>query len=142
MEVAVLVEPRLMREDDLPWLQVMFNERYPFRNAAAETEGWFRNIVLKSPLVFNAIRTDHAFLIAMVSLVPWLPNDLECNVICVCAEADAGWQVMRLLRASIGWAKGRGCKTWKLVSDTKHDLAPLARRVGVQEVSPRFELRF
>jgi hypothetical protein len=129
---------RLMVEADLPWLREMFRQRYPDRYNPITTEGWFVNIVLKNPLLFLPIRTDNALLIAMITCLPWLPDEFESNIVCICGK---GWEVVSLLRASIEWAEMRKCVVWRLQSDTDFDIAPLAKRAGATEVSPRFAVR-
>lgn len=137
---VVETEPRLMDERDLPWLRKLFGKKYDSSFDAITTEGWYKNIVLKNPLMFYPARTDNAFLIAMLANTPWLPNDFECHVVCVCAEDGAMWETMALLRSSIDWAKGRRCVRWMLAGDTAFDLAPMARRMNANEVSPRFTI--
>lgn len=104
------------------------------------SEAWFRNIVLKGPLMFGAFRTDDAFLICMLSVLPWLPGETECNICFACADDGAMWQLMTLLRFSIDWAKKRKCTIWRLTSDTTYDLGPLALRLGAKEITPRYAL--
>lgn len=96
---------------------------------------------MKGPLAFWPVRTDDAFLIAMISSVPWLPAEWECNIPMVCADDGAAWQAMALLRESVEWAKRRRCATWRVVSETDFDLGPMAVRLGATEISPRYVLR-
>lgn len=96
--------------------------------------------MVKDVLHMYAARTDDAFLVALASVFPWLPGDPEVNVVCICADDDAGWQVIKLLRASIEWARKRNAKCWRITSDTGYDLRPLAWRIGAREVNPRFEI--
>jgi hypothetical protein len=132
---------RLLIEDDLPWLHALFKKRYPPpRYDALTTERWFRGFAVKDALNLLAVRTDDAFLVAMIVVLPWLPSEPECNVVCICADDDAGWQVIKLLRTSIEWARLRNAARWRLNSDTEYDISPLALRVGAREISPRFEL--
>jgi hypothetical protein len=139
--VAVLVDdPRLLVEADIPWLSQLFHKRYsayPSYDPIA-AEGWFRNRVLKEPMLFLPQRTDNAFCISMLSVTPWLPVDYETNIVVICAEDYATWESMKLLRASIAWAKLRRCKNWRISSDTDNDIAIFARRLGATELSPRF----
>jgi hypothetical protein len=103
-------------------------------------EGWYRNIVLKSPMMFRSARTENAFAISMLSTLPWTPSEFECNVIFVCAEEGALWEAMKLMRDSVAWAKGRKCARWRLSSNTQFDVHAMARRLGATEISPRFTL--
>ena len=58
------------------------------------TEAWFRNIVLRAPLVFLPVRLDNAFLIAALNLIPWVPGELEANVVLVCADDGATFEAL------------------------------------------------
>lgn len=139
-EDTVLLEPWLLSENDLPFLTFLFKKKYPSHFDPIGAEGWFRNIVLKSPLMFYPVRLANSFLIAMISCVPWLPADFDCHIVAVCADDGAMWETLKLLRSSIDWARKRQCKRWMLASDTVYDLGPMARRLDVKELSPRFTL--
>jgi hypothetical protein len=130
-----------MLEGDLEWLDYLCRKRYSHIYDPDSTAGWFRNTVLKSPLMFYPIRSQDAFVITLLSIAPWTPTQIEANVIFICADDEAMWQAMRLLRCSIEWAKRRKCTLWRLSSDTDYDLRMLARRLGATELSPRFVLR-
>ena len=140
--VSVLVKPRLLTEDDVPWLFYLCRKKYSQRYDAAATELWFRNIVLKSPILYLPQRTDNAFCISMLTVQTWLPAEFECHIMFMCADDGAMWEAMKLIRASIEWAKSRRCTVWKVASDTDIELAAMARRVGATEVYPRYTLRF
>ena len=47
-----LLEPWLLSENDIQWLIFLGKKRYGERFDYVTVEGWFRNIVLKSPLMF------------------------------------------------------------------------------------------
>jgi hypothetical protein len=130
----------LLVEDDLPWLHYLFGKRYPKHYDRATTERWFRSFVVKDPLNMFAARTDDAFLVALTAVLPWIPGEPEVNVVGLCAEEDCGWQVVRLLRASIDWARKRNAARWRINTDTDYDVGALALRVGAHEISPRFEI--
>lgn len=125
----------------MPWMLDLARRRYSDRFDLQATEQWFRNIVLKGPLLFWPVRSDNAFLVAMLSCVPWLPADLECNIALLCADDGCLWEAMALARASVDWARRRRCTTWRCVSETDYDLGPLALRLGADEVSARYVLR-
>jgi hypothetical protein len=131
-----------MTEDDLDWLTYLCRKRYAHSYEPETTRAWFSNIVLKSPMMFYAIRSQDAFVITMLSIVPWLPNDIDANVIFICADDDAMWQAFKLLRRSIEWSKRRRATLWRLSSDTDYDLRAIAKRLGATEITPRFVLRF
>src|SRR5215469_1877212 len=143
-DVPVLVDPsqpRIMTEADFDWLNYLCKKRYSHKYDSDTTAAWFKNVVLKSPLMFFACRTQDAFAITLISITPWLPNSIEANLVFVCADDGCMWQAIRLLRSSIDWAKRRECSLWRMSSDTDYDLTPLANRLGVTELSPRFVLR-
>jgi hypothetical protein len=139
-----LVEPnvRLLTDDDIPWLSELGKRKYGERYDYLTVENWYRNIVLKQPLLFYPMRTKHAFCISMLSFLPWCPGDGECVVVLICADDGRMWEAMHLLRNSIDWGRSRKCAVWKLSGDTVYDLRPMATRVGATEISPRFELRY
>lgn len=137
---AVLIEPWLLTENDLQWLIFLGKKRYGVDYDYLSVEGWFRNIVLKNPMMFLATRLTNSFQIGLVSLLPWVPSKLEYHVVFICSDDGAMWEAAKLLRQSIDWARKRGCKCWRLSSDTEFDLAPVARRLGATEVSPRFTI--
>jgi hypothetical protein len=138
--LSVLVEPRLLGEDDIPWLIYLCKKRYSQRYDQFGTEGWFRNTVLKQPGLFLPIRTQNAFSIALISFIPWTPSEIECNMAFICADDGAMWEAMKLMRATIDWARMRKCKRWRISSDTEYDFSPIARRLGATELSPRFSM--
>ena len=139
-EDAVLLDPWLTTENDLHWLISLGKKRYGSQYDYGTVEGWYRNIVLKSPLMFRSARTQNAFAISMLSCLPWTPSEFECNVVFICADEGAMWESMKLLRDSIAWARQRKCTKWKLSSDTDKDVYMMAKRLGATEVSPRFTL--
>ena len=140
--VSVLVE-RTLTEQDIPWLFYLCRKQYASKFDAIATEVWFRNTVLRSPLLYCPQRTDNAFCISMMTTTPWVPFEFEASVVFICADDTPGhtWEVLRLLRASVAWAKLRRCAAWRCASETDSDLTAFARRVGATEISPRFTLR-
>ena len=117
------------------------DRRYPGRYDRLGTEMWCRNIVLKGPMMFLPIRSDHAFLIAMLSTTPWTPATPECNVVLVCAEEGRMWEAIMLLRASQEWADRRLCSLWRLSSETDFDIGPIAHKLGATEANVRYVKR-
>jgi hypothetical protein len=131
----------LLTEDDVPWLYHLMRKKYSQRYDAVTTEGWYRNLVLKQPMVYLPQRTANAFCISMLTFVPWLPAEYECTVVCVCADDGAMWEAVKLIRSAIEWARKRKCMYFRMSSDTDTDLAAFARRLGAEEISPRFSIR-
>lgn len=125
-------------EYDIPWMSNLAQQRYPRHYDIEAAEMWMRNIVLKQPMVFYPIRTDHAFMVTLISLLPWLPAEPEANVVMICAEEGYIWDSVRLAKASIEWANRRNCHRWGFNSDTHFDIGPIAHRMGLAERSPRF----
>lgn len=78
----------------------------------------------------------------MLSVKPWTPSETECNVAALCADDGAMYEALKLLRWSIEWAKLRKCAYWGFSSDTDYDFKMLANRLGAQEISPRYIMRF
>jgi hypothetical protein len=103
---------------------------------------WYRNIVLKQTTAYLPIRTQNAFCISMITLMPWLPAESEVNVIMVCAEEGAMHEAIKLLRKSVEWGRERNCTCWRISSETDYDLAMIAKRLGAKEIWPRFALRY
>jgi hypothetical protein len=134
-------KPRLILDTDIPWMVELGNRRYSNQYDRMATEMWFRNIVMRGPMMFYPVRTDHAFLIAMLSTTPWTPATPECNITLVVADEGCMWEAVTLLRASIAWAKQRKCSLWRLSSETGFDLAPIAHKLGATEANVRWQLR-
>lgn len=131
---------RLLELKDLPWIHYLFHKRYPSSYCYPTAERWYREMVMTNPFTFYAVRTDDAFLIATWVIYAWIPGDPEAHVAVICADENAQFQAITLLRASIAWAKTRHAAKWKVASDTDYDLSALAKRVGATELTARFEL--
>ena len=102
---------------------------------------WFSNVVLRGPMLFYPARTDNAFCISMLSVKPWLPAEINCEVVFLCADTGSMWEALELARDSIAWATRRKCSHWTLPqAETGLDLAPLAHRLGADTLSPRFTM--
>lgn len=123
-------------------MQDLLRRRYPNNYDPMTAARWVKEHVIPSPLLYLGIRTDDAFLIALVNQMPWVPGENIIEVVSLCADDDPGWpfQTVKLLRASIEWARHRNAKAWRICSETHYDLEPLARRVGAHAVSPRYIL--
>ena len=93
-DLPVLVRPIFVT--DLPWVHGLFKKRYPAAYDWHTTYIWFCHTVLNNPLSIYAARTRDAFILASIITMPWLPQNNECNVVTICADDDAGWQVVKL----------------------------------------------
>lgn len=131
-----------MNEGDIDWMHALGKKRYSSKYDLVTTEGWFRNVVLKQPVLFYPARMPNAFCISMLSLTPWSPSEAECNVVIVCADDGCMWEAMKCLRSSIEWGRARRCSVWRLSSDTDYELGRMAKRLGAMEISPRYLLRY
>lgn len=143
VRIPVLVNQiRLLTDADIPWAIDLGKRRYPHQDWCEETtERWFKALVIPNPLLFYAVRNDGAFLVTMLSILPWAPGELECNVLLACADEGSMWDLVRLMRASIAWCKKRKVTSWRLCSETEFDLGPLARLVGAKQALSRWVLR-
>lgn len=130
-----------MTAEDLPWLKYICAKRYPDAFEPESTALWYINVVLKNPMLFLPVRTRNAFLIQMISTLPWFPQEFQCNVVFIAADEGAMWEAMSLLRYGIDWAKRRKCTDWRLAGDAEFDLEPIAKRLGADEVQARFVLK-
>ena len=119
-------------------MSALAQARYPRNYDIEAAEMWMRNIVLRQPMVFYPIRTDHAFMVTLISLLPWLPGEPEANVVMLCAEDGWIWESIKLARASFDWANRRNCARWGFNSDTEFDIGPIAHRMGLIERCPRY----
>lgn len=108
---------------------------------AMAMEAWFRNTVLKQPLIWLYVRLDDAFMLGVINVIPWVPGELEFTVIMVVADEGKMWQAVELLRFSIEWSRQRRIVDWRLSSETENELGAIAKRLGATELSPRYSLR-
>ena len=132
---------RLVVEEDIPWMAALAERRYPANFDIEAATMWMRNIVLRQPMVFYPIRTDHAFMVTLISLLPWLPGEPEANVALLCAEEGWVWDSIKLARASLDWAYRRNCWKWGFNSITDFEIGPIARRMGIVQLAPRYMVR-
>jgi len=142
-DLSVLVRP--IERSDLEWVHRLFKQRYPQDYCWHTTDVWFCHTVLNNPLSIYAARTDDAFVLANTTVMPWIPGKYECHIVTICSDENASasttWQVMKLLRASIDWARARKCYVWKISSDMEIDVTPLAQRLGAKQLLTRFALQ-
>ena len=115
--------------------------RYTQTADAMALEAWFRGVVLKQPVIHLAVRSDNAFVIGVINVVPWIPGEMELALILVCADEGAMWELIELLRFSMEWAKLRRCTDWQISSITQFDFEPIAKRLGPVTVIPHYKLR-
>jgi hypothetical protein len=141
VDVPLLVEPRCIIEDDIPWIIDLGVRRYPNNYDPTTTANWLRNQVLKNYITFYATRTQNAFQCSMLSLEPWLPSEPMCNVVAAVADDGHMWELVKLMRDSYAWACRRKCVWWAIRSDTSYDFEMLAKRLHATEVAPQYRRR-
>lgn len=130
-----------MQPDDVAWMVELAARRYPPAFDVVAGGVWVTDYVLKQPEQFFPVRTDNAFVVTMINVIPWLPKEPEANVIMCCAEENCAWEAIRLLRVSLFWAKRRECAEWRFRTATDFDVGPLARRMGAFELPPCYAVR-
>jgi hypothetical protein len=129
-----------MRDDDVAWVTEINKRRYPTRFDAEATALWIRNVVLRNPLVFCAIRNDHSYVIAHLAVIPWFPRSIECNTCIVCADIGHMWRVIPVLRSAVEWARRHRASAFRITSQTEFDLGPIAKRLNMTKSFPLYSL--
>jgi hypothetical protein len=131
------MNPRLLVEADVPWMIELARRRFrAFDPVAAQS--WFVSEVLTNNRYF-AMRTEDAFLVAVLSSMPWSMSRSEAIVLILITDDDKPWQIVRLLRESIKWARQRKAAHWHLWMDDA-DAGALARRVGARQNTNRYRV--
>lgn len=127
---------RPITADDVPWGMSLAHRRYESFDPGGAL------IVLGTALRSStalAIRSDHGFVIANIVAPAWFPRKRDAHILWLCVEEGHHWEAVKLLRASICWAKEQGCRRWWFDGDTEHEVGALAERVGAREV-PRYRI--
>jgi hypothetical protein len=117
---------------DLPWVLSLCHRRYTEPPDPGRLLAWVANTM--QSLDAYVIRNEVAFCVALCQHSPWYPDRRECDVTILVAEKGGHWQAIKLLRATIVWARARECRLWTISSQTEHDLTVLARRVGAKPI--------
>ena len=118
-----------MTFNDVPWCFSLAYKRY---------RSWDPGAVL--PILLDAIRnpqslalrTEHAFLIAVIIPVGWRPTERECIILAICADEGCHWEAVMLLRRSVAWAKEMKCCRWWVQSEEAHHIDMMAKRIGAR----------
>lgn len=130
---------RPITADDVPWGMSLANRRYEERfdpGGALVAIGQ----AMRLPTAL-AIRSDHGFLVANILASLWFPKKRTCQILWLCVEEGYHWEAVKLLRTSVAWAKDQKCTRWWVDSETEHEVAALAERVGAR-AAPRWEIDF
>jgi hypothetical protein len=131
------MNPRLLVEADVSWMIELARRRFrAFDPVAAQS--WFVSEVLTNDRYF-AMRTEDAFLVAVLSSMPWSTSRSEAIVLILITDDDKPWQIVRLLRESIKWARQRKAAHWHFWMDDA-DAGALARRVGARQNTNRYRV--
>jgi len=129
-------ELRPIRVNDLSWMLSLAYKRYgpydPGKILAYLADA------LASPKGF-CWRSDRAFIIASLMVPVWRAEQPDCHIVALCAEAGGHWQAIKLLRASMTWAREHRCRQWRFGSETNHDISALAKYVGAHPSQPSWE---
>lgn len=131
---------RRIEERDRPWLVDLCKRRYSNKYSAETADAYLCNVVLKNPIQYYATRTADAFQITNLTTTPWTPRDYRADMVFICCDHGKMWQSLLLLRDSIQWARDRRAVAWRFETETDTDLAPIMKRLGVREITPRYHL--
>lgn len=133
----ITTDYRTITFDDIPWVLSLAYERYrPFDPGTTLT--WLVQILRRPEAL--AIRSDNAFLIANIVTGVWQPKERDCHVIFCCAADKHHWEAVRLVKQSVTWARGCGCRKWWFSSETDFDVEPLALRAGAKPDVMRYSI--
>ena len=137
---ALTTEARTVTYDDLPWLLSLAYRRYRSFDPG-KTLSWLVEVI-RSPQAL-VLRDDDACCITVITTSPWhTPTESEAHVVFAFADKGKHWQLVRLLRQSVQWARMRGCKLWRCHSDTEYDVGVLAKRIGAKQAPQRWLIAF
>jgi hypothetical protein len=114
--------------------------RYDSRYSPETADVWLTNVVLKNPIQYYATRSADAFQITNLTTTPWTPATFKADIVFVAADHGRMWQILPLLRDSINWARDRRAAVWRFETETDFDLAPIMRRLGATDITPRYHL--
>ena len=139
-DFGVPVLLRRLETRDRPWLVDLFRRRYPPHWNVATADAWIAEAVLPNPIQFYATRNADAFQITSITTNPWTPQTFQADVVALCCEHDKIWQTFPLLRDSIQWSRDCHCHQWRFGTETDYDLAPIMKRLGAGNITPRYHL--
>lgn len=129
MHGYVSVKPRRLVADDIPWMTDLACRRFKPFDVENATR-WMVHLVLPNYRnMYLALRTADAFLVAAINEMPWNLSESVVVVLTMVTEPHATWQGVRLLRASVEWARVRKAVRWQYHFDDR-DAGPLLRRIG------------
>ena len=97
--------------------------------------------MLPNPIQYYATRTSDAFQITNLTTTPWAPATFKADIVFVAADHGKMWQLLPLLRDSVQWARDRNAVWWRFETETDFDLAPIMKRIGANEITPRYHLK-
>jgi hypothetical protein len=127
---------RVANVEDIPWmLSVGYRVYGPYDPGPVLTY----LVALLRNNDAQILRTDKAISVATLFKPPW-SSVPECNVVALCAIDGAVWDAVRLLKATIIWARARGCAKWWFGSETNTDISAIAKRVGGVRILPRYRI--
>lgn len=127
-----MIETWRIQAADLSWALDLATRRYPTFDRMA-TARWAIG-VLHEPRIYMR-RTRAAFVVGSLEAKVWLPKQLSCHMLFLCAEPGAHWQAMTLLRRLREWAIANQATRLFVGTDTGIDLGPMVNRLQPRGVS-------
>ncbi|MDE2099895.1 MAG: hypothetical protein KGL39_21760 [Patescibacteria group bacterium] len=125
---------------DFPWCHDLCRRAYPlgYYDPMA-SQRWFEALLQSSG--FRALRGDKAFAIAAIQERPWNPARTDAFLLPVVAPDRSGFELYRLIRALVVWAKRVGADQFHFDAITGVDFGPIAQRLGAKPASPNYILQ-
>lgn len=68
----------------------------------------------------------------------WNPKEREARFLPIVSAGQATFELLKMVKMAMDWARERGAKRFYFVAVTGVDLGPLARRFGGVPVSPSY----
>lgn len=104
----------------------------------AASESWIRRT---SRIPDSLLLRGEASWLGVTLARPWWnPMELEARFLPIVSTKGSGFELVKMNRMAIDWARERGAKRFYWVAVTGVDLGPLARRFGAVPVSPSYVL--
>ena len=120
--------------DDFPWVFSLAQQRYEGYDQGGALQALATAVRIPTAIAW---RTDHGFLVANTTGTLWYPKRRALEILALCVEEGHHWDAVKLLRASVAWARDKGCERWLVNSDTQHQIGSLAVRAGAMP-EPRY----
>ena len=128
---------RTLTENDIEefmlWCYPRYLERYP-RFTPEAAVGLLRMVIHNND--YKAIRTDNCFGLFVAQRTPWEPMPSVFDISVIGRQEDhpnqhKDFEVVRIYRAGLEWARAIKAVEFRFVSDFGYDLDAIAKRVGM-----------